>query len=159
MSKTCELCGLTKTGVYYSEQFDKSLCRKCYNYEKKHPVHPLPEKGEIAYDNEGKLICHICGRAFKKLASHAYNGHKITASEYKKMFGLNNKEGLLIESTKEKLREYSKVNYEIVVKENLLSKGEKTRFKKGCSGRTKDKVRLQCRKVLAQNFFKVKQCD
>lgn len=156
MSKTCELCGSIESKVCYSKEFGKLLCRKCYKYEKKHPVHPLPEKGEIAYDNEGKLICHICGRAFKRLSSHAYNGHGITAYEYKEMFGLNNKEGLLIDSTKDKLREYSKANYEVVIKENLLSKGKKTRFKKGSSGRTKNKVRLQCRKVLEQNFFKVK---
>lgn len=156
MSKICELCGLEKEKVFYSKQFEKKLCTKCYNYEKNHPVHPLPKNGEIAYDNEGKLICHICGRAFKRLSSHANNGHNLTAYEYKKMFELNNNAGLLIESTKEKLREYSKSNYETVIKENLLLKGSKTRFKKGSPGRTRNKLRLQCLNVLKQNFNKSK---
>lgn len=157
MKKRCEVCGLIKDRVFYSKNVGKTLCRKCYNYEKNHPVHPLPEKGEIKMDSEGKLICHICGRAFKKLSSHAYNGHNITAYEYKKMFELNNNAGLLIESTKEKLRKHNKNNYEVVVKENLISKGKNSRFKEGDKGRTKDKIRLQCRNILIQNTFKNKK--
>lgn len=157
MSKTCEICGTKEGIICYSKAIGKTLCRKCYNYEKNHPVHPLPKKGEISYDNEGKLICHICGRAFKKLASHAYNGHGINAYTYKEMFDLNNNAGLLIESTKEILREHSKNNYETVIKENLLNKGKNSRFKKGSKGRTRDQVRLQCRNVLIQNTFKNKK--
>lgn len=155
--KKCDLCGTTEGKIFNRRKFGKYLCQTCYNYETKHPVHPLPKKGEIAYDNEGKLICHICGRAFKKLASHAYNGHGITAYEYKEMFGLNNNQGLIAESTKEILRKHSKNNYDIVVRENLLKKGESSRFKKGDKGRTKDMVRLQCRNVLIQNVFKNKK--
>lgn len=156
MSKTCELYDTKKQQVFYSKEFGQSLCRKCYRYEKNHPINPLPKNGEISYDEEGKLICHICGRAFKRVTYHAYNEHKLTAYEYKKRFGLNNNEGLLIASTKEKLREYVKSNYDTVIKENLLEKGSKTRFKKGHSGRTRNQLRLQCLNILKQNFHQVK---
>lgn len=156
MSKYCEMCGSTNQ-VFLRKKFGKSLCAKCYRYETNHPVNPLPEKGEVALDEQNRLICHICGRAFKKLGSHAINGHGITAYEYKKMFELNNNTGLLIESSKEKLRQNIKDNYEVVVKQNLLENGSKTRFKKGSKGRPKDMVRLQCRKVLVRNFFPQKE--
>lgn len=155
--KTCEVCGTKEGKICYSKKHDKTLCRKCYNYEKNHPVHPLPKKGEVEYDDEGKLICHICGRAFRRLSSHAFRGHGVSAYTYKEMFGLNNNTGLLIESTKEMLREYNKNNYEKVVKENLINKGKDSRFKKGSKGRTRDKIRLQCKNVLIQNTFKSKK--
>ena len=155
--KKCDMCGTTDGKIFNRRKFGKSLCQTCYRYETEHPVHPLPNKGEVVYDEEGKPICHICGRAFKKLASHAYNRHKISASDYKEMFGLNNTKGLIAESTREILREHSKNNYDKVVKENLIKKGENSRFKNGDKGRTKDKVRLQCRNVLIQNVFKNKK--
>lgn len=150
----CQECGKTNLEKVYGKKLGKRLCQKCYNYEKNHPVNPLPEKGEIKYDNEGRLICHICGRAFKKLSSHAINGHGITAYEYKKMFGLNNNAGLLIETTKEQLRRHIKNNYDLVVEQNLIEKGTNTRFEDGGEGRTRDKIRLQCMNVLINNTIK-----
>lgn len=152
--KQCELCGTTGKGIFNRRKLGKCLCQTCYKYEMEHPVNPLPKKGEIEYDNEGRPICHICGRAFKKLASHAYYRHNINAYEYKEKFGLNNSQGLISESTKKILQEHSKNNYDLVVKENLLNRGKDHRFKKGDKGRTRDMIRLQCRNVLIQNTFK-----
>lgn len=152
--KQCELCGSVENAVFKRRRFGKYLCQKCYKYEMEHPVNPIPKKGEVQYDNEGRPICHICGRAFKKLASHAFHTHNINAYEYKEKFGLNNNQGLISESTKKILQEHSKNNYDLVIKENLLNKGKDHRFKKGGKGRTRDMVRLQCRNVLIQNTFK-----
>ena len=146
--KKCSMCGTSEKKVCFSKEFNKFLCVKCRKYEKEHPVNELPKKGEVAYDEKGRPICHICGRAFKKVASHAYLEHGINAYDYKEKFGLNNNTGLIAEETREKLREHVKENYKIVVEQNLIDKGRKNRYKKGNEGRTKDKLRLEGRKTL-----------
>ena len=45
--------------------------------------------GEIHHDSEGNIICHVCGRSFKKLSIHIQSKHKLSTSEYKEKFGLN----------------------------------------------------------------------
>ena len=150
--KKCKECGTTRK-VKLFKRFNSCLCSNCYKYYKEHPVNELPKKGEVAYDNQGRVICHICGRAFHKVLTHCKQRHGLTAYEYKKMFGLDVKKGLTSNYTKEKLRKSVQDNYDKVVSENLIKGGKKTRFINGSKGRTKDKVSLQTLKRLKQVSF------
>jgi len=49
----------------------------------------LPPNGLLAYDGNGKVQCHICGRWYKNLEAHTRQTHQIEASEYREEFGLN----------------------------------------------------------------------
>ena len=138
----CEECG-TSYRVRKTKSFGKILCNNCHNMYKKHPVHLIPPMGEILYDDDGRPICHVCGRAFDKLGQHVYNRHDMTADEYKEKFGLDRRVGLTSDKTKKKLQEAVKDNYSVVVEKNLLNNGVKTRFEKNNKHRTKEKVRLQ----------------
>ena len=85
--RKCIECGSTKR-VYHSKQFDADLCPNCVSTWKKHPQHELPGLGEVKYDEMGRPICHICGRAFDKLLTHVKQRHKMDPEQYKKMFEL-----------------------------------------------------------------------
>ena len=55
--KVCEKCGIPiKSG---------RLCQTCQRYKRNGGVwYPLPNYGEVAYNEDGKPICHVCGMAF-----------------------------------------------------------------------------------------------
>ena len=62
----CSQCGKTITGRKYG-----GLCQGCYKYFKNGgKIHSIPAAGTIAYDDQGKVICHICGKSFVRLGSH-----------------------------------------------------------------------------------------
>lgn len=133
----------------------KGYCNSCYQTERKlnsMPTYALPDKGEVKYSPDGKVICHICGKAFNKVLSHATQYHGIQALDYKKEFGLNLGKGLISDSTKLKYQTSIELNYDTVVIENLIKRGEKTRFIVGSPGRTADKVSLQCRKEFSKRL-------
>lgn len=122
------------------------VCSKCYQRDKNTKskvVHELPPVGEIRYDSEGNLICHICGRSYKRLLTHVRQIHGMTGLEYKTEFGLNRIKGLLSDDTRQKSREAVFNNYDKCVKNNLIAKGEETRFIVGSKGRTRDKLSVQ----------------
>lgn len=145
--KYCQECG-SNNKVSYSEDFNQDLCPICLKMNIEHPVNTLPPVGEIRYDLDGRPICHICGRAYNKLMQHARLKHGLSALEYKKSFGLNVSKGIIATRTAEILRSYVDKNYEVVVENNLLKNGRKTRFETGCEGRTKEKLSLQALKDL-----------
>ena len=67
------------------------MCQACYYYFKNGGTeNELPSKGVIKYDERGCVICHICGRAYKRLGSHVKESHNMTIFEYKEQFGLCN---------------------------------------------------------------------
>ena len=101
--------------------------------------------GIIEYDNDGKPICEICKKSFKRVLNHARQKHDISEKEYKLKFGLNLTKGICSKESSELSREKALDNYDKSIKQNLLQKGSKTRFKKGSKGRTKDKVSEQTR--------------
>jgi len=76
-------------------------------------------------DSSGNMV--PCGRNCRDLARHITRHHKITAREYKKMFGLNLNTSLISEQTKEKLRKAVQKHKTYV----NLEKGRKHQFKKG----------------------------
>ncbi|MEG0908754.1 MAG: MucR family transcriptional regulator [Clostridia bacterium] len=144
----CEYCKETSM-VRYFEMYDIYMCDKCANKESVRPVViNKPTPGEVIYDHRERPVCHICGKGYRKLCSHAYNTHNITADKYKQKFGLEKKKGITSTITKAILQDSVKKNYDVVVVENLLNSGKESRFKIGCKGRTKDKVSLQTYKKL-----------
>ena len=146
----CIECG--STNKVYTKQFGVPLCPNCTRMWKEHPQHDLPDKGELKYDELGRPICHICGRAFNKLLTHVKQRHKMTPEEYKETFGLENGKGIVSDKFREVARQNVLDNYDVVVTENLMNKGTKTRFKSGCKGRTKDQVRLQTKNKLREHI-------
>lgn len=132
----CEKCGkLTKKSY-------AGMCQGCYKYFKSGGiVHELPPAGVIAYDGEGSVICHICGRAYKKLGAHARESHAMTIAEYKMEFGLCNNAKTTEQSYSDKMRELALLNK---MDKQLLIVGEQTRIKKGETDKRKNKkARLQ----------------
>jgi hypothetical protein len=109
--------------------------------------------GEVEYDESGKPICEICGKAFKRILVHAKQKHDITAREYKLMFGLDVKKGICSKESRELSRERALENYDVVIKENLLEAGKVSRFKEGSKGRTKEQVSAQTKKMLKQRLL------
>lgn len=118
----CPICKdpIDTTGKY---------CQKCYDYLKKHPegLYPLPPKGEIHYANNGDPICHICGKAIRKLGNHIALAHKMPQHEYREMFGLYHNTKLANSDYQETMRKYNEQYSDIVVKDNLLKGGMNTR--------------------------------
>ena len=65
--------------------------------------------------------------------------------------------GILSEESRELARKRAYENYDVVIVENLLKKGKKTRFKKGSQGRVKEKVSEQTRRVLVERIKNAKK--
>lgn len=121
-NKICPMCsGINDTTGKY--------CQACYNYLRKHPegVYSLPSKGEVRYAPNGDPICHICGMAYAKLGNHIFNKHKLSQNEYREQFHLYRNTKLTNNDYRKKMSDYNKKYSELVVKENLLEKGKKTR--------------------------------
>lgn len=119
----CPKCGKLITKSY------GGMCQGCYNYFKNGgTINPLPEHGKIEHDVNGKVICHICGRAYTRLGSHIKESHDMTIAEYKKMFGL-------CSSTKTTEKNYSSMmqnySYKYHMDKQLLEAGKETRIKEG----------------------------
>lgn len=115
------------------ERFYSGTCQSCYNYFRHGGTKNVPpDPGRIAYDINGKVVCHICGRAFTRLGSHVKESHGMTAAEYKNKFGLCNCTKLTEESYQQTMRQYTdKYN----MRERLLKSGESTRIKRGETGK------------------------
>lgn len=142
--KKCKICHEPLRSKKY-----ENICCSCWAYFKAgRIVHRPPLAGTVAYDKEGNMICHICGKSYPKLGAHIRSAHKMTAKEYKKKFGLSLSLGLCSEKIKEQLREH--VDKDMVQK-NLVQGGIKSRFLPKSKGRTKDEVSLQTLKALQNN--------
>jgi hypothetical protein len=100
----------------------------------------LPESGEILYSN-GKPICHVCGKSFHRLMTHARQKHDLTAYQYKKKFDLNTSKSITSEESAQKSREAVHRHPELI--EALRINQVKTQFKVGSKGRTREQVSLQ----------------
>ena len=137
LTKYCSECGKTVSRLYPG-----NTCQGCYNYFRNGgTINKPPNRGEIAYDNRGFVICHVCGRAYRRLGSHIRESHGITISEYKEIFGLCN-------NSRTTEANYSQYMRDLAYKNNmpalLIKVGESTRIKRGEKDRRLGKkVRLQ----------------
>jgi hypothetical protein len=75
-----------------------------------------------------KIECLICHKRFKHLGSHIWHAHGLTAREYKGIFGLPYKWGLISEEVREKKRKIA--NWQKTLKKNFKN-WRKYAFKKG----------------------------
>ena len=134
----CSKCGKLIADKIYPNK----TCQSCYHYYHKGGVdNPLPPKGKIEYDHRGYVVCHICGRAYKRLGSHIKESHKMSIAEYKAEFELCN-------NAKTTESNYSKHMHDLAYKyempKQLQITGQATRIKKGeRDKRLGKKVRLQ----------------
>ena len=121
----CSKCGKSISGKIYPNE----TCQACYNYYHKGGVdNPLPALGKIAYDHRGYVVCHICGRAYKRLGSHIKESHGMSIAEYKAKFELCN-------NAKTTERNYSEHMHNLAYKYDMPKRlqitGYPTRIKKG----------------------------
>jgi len=139
ISYFCSFCGKKQE---HGRKYPNGWCQGCYKYfHSGGKVNPLPERGVIAHDDLGNVVCHICGRAYKRLGSHIKESHDMTIKEYKERFGL-------CECSKTTERNYSKMMSDYAYKNNmpeqLQSSGFNTRIKVGETHMRKGKqTRLQ----------------
>lgn len=134
----CIKCNKPINGKIYPN----GTCQSCYNYYHKGGTdNPIPEKGIIAHDYRGYVVCHICGRAYKRLGSHIKEWHKMTIAEYKAEFELCNS----TKTTEQNYSEHmSQLAYKYDMAQQLKTVGVATRIKKGQKDMRKGKkVRLQ----------------
>ena len=132
----CKECGKKIERSY------AGMCQGCYHYFRKGGmVHPLPEIGRVERDENGNVICHICGRSYKRLGSHAKESHNMTIEEYKEEFGLCKRTKTTESGYSHTMRAHAKANH---MDERLLVTGVGTRIQKGQTHMRKGKtVRLQ----------------
>ena len=133
----CKECGKLSKHSY------AGMCQGCYRYFVRDggTVHDIPAPGTMKTDEQGKPICHICGRSYKRLGSHIKESHHMTIEEYKEKFNL-------CRSARTTSPDYSKIMhdyaYENGMPERLLEAGEGTRIRKGETDKRKGKpVRTQ----------------
>ena len=134
----CSKCGKVINDKIYPHE----MCQACYNYYRLGGTdNPLPQLGKIEYDYRGYVICHICGRAYKRLGSHVKESHGMTTAEYKAKFELCN-------NARTTEANYSKLMHDLAYKYDMPNRlkeaGKATRVKKGEKHlRFGKKVRLQ----------------
>ena len=81
-------------------------------------------------DKREKIKCQICGKEFRQVGTHVVQVHKMTAREYRKMYGFDVKKGQLP-------KDYKELKAEQAIEcggYTNLKKGKKFWFKKGQDG-------------------------
>ena len=111
--------------------------------------------GIVEYDQEGKPICEICGKAYHRVLGHVRQKHQLTEKEYKKQFGFDVTNGICSKESAERTSVKTKANFVKCIEHNLLANGIKTRFQVGSKGRTKDKVSAQTKINLTKHIKKI----
>lgn len=132
----CSKCGKPIERSY------AGMCQSCYKYYHSGGTdNPLPKLGKIAYDYRGYVICHICGRAYKRLGSHIKETHDMSIAEYKAKFELCNNARTTEANYSEHMHNLA---YKYNMPQRLQITGYPTRIKKGQRDmRLGKKVRLQ----------------
>lgn len=121
----CSKCGKDITSKFYPG----NTCQGCYLYYHKGGTdNPVPPIGTIKHDNRGYIICHMCGRAYKRLGSHIKESHNMTINDYKIKFGLCNNS----KTTEAKYSSFMRnLAYKYDMPNRLIETGKETRIKKG----------------------------
>jgi hypothetical protein len=134
----CKFCGKDTT----HDNHYTGYCQGCYNYFRNGgTINPLPQKGVITKDHRGYIVCHICGKAYKRLGSHIKESHNMAIAEYKEEFELCNNAKTTEDSYSQHMHNLA---YKYNMPEMLKEAGKATRIKKGEKDkRLGKKVRLQ----------------
>lgn len=121
----CSFCN----DLYTGKKLPDMYCQKCYKYFCKGGViHELPPKGQIVKDENGYVICHICGKSFRKLGAHVKESHRMTMLEYKDQFDLYHSSKATEESYSNMMSQYA---YQYGMPERLQEAGKDTRTQPG----------------------------
>ena len=122
--KYCKYCHKDITNKSYS-----GYCQGCYCYFKNGgTINPLPQKGVISKDYRGYIVCHICGKAYKRLGSHVKESHNMSIAEYKRKFELCNNAKITEDCY---LQHMHNLAYKHHMPERLKTLGKATRIKPG----------------------------
>ena len=118
----------TKCGKLINRSY-AGMCQGCYRYYHKGGVdNPIPPKGKIAHDYRGYVVCHICGRAYKRLGSHIKESHGMNITEYKAEYELCNNAKTTEKNYSEHMHNLA---YKYDMPNRLQETGKATRIKKG----------------------------
>lgn len=113
---------------FTDRHYPKGYCQKCYDYFRNGgKTYPLPPKGVVQKNEDNKIICHICGKAYYVLGGHVRGTHHMTIKEYKEQFGLCNKTHLTEINYHNKMRNYA-LYYNM--DKQLITTGVNTRITK-----------------------------
>ena len=136
--KDCKICGADLP--FRSRTFCSTQCRtkstnmRCRGYQKSWAQ---ASRGKEA---KNKIQCLICSRWYRQVGSHIVQKHEMTAREYRELFDLERKRGILPPDLRELKGEQALENG---TWENLKI-GKKFWFKKGVSNNYKrSKVTLE----------------
>lgn len=118
------------------------MCQSCYRYYHDGGTdNPLPQLGRIEHDYRGYVVCHICGRAYKRLGSHIKESHEMSIAEYKEKFELCNNAKTTEANYSEHMHNLA---YKYDMPKRLQITGKATRIQKGeRNKRLGKKARLQ----------------
>ena len=131
-------------------KFCSIKCRTEYNREKNNKRSVLYQREKRGKYALGKIKCEICGKYYNQVGTHIVQIHKITAREYRKLYGFDISKGQLADWLKEIKREYVFKNNTI----KNLEKGIPYRFKKGQKGLGKYERSEETMRRLKQKNFK-----
>ncbi len=102
----CSKAGCERAAVSHG------VCLMHYKRERgKHADEPAPRTGQpvgagvygrITEDEEGRLICHECGRACLNLAAHITRAHGMSAAEYRETYEIPRTTKLISTSIRER---------------------------------------------------------
>lgn len=106
--------------------------------------------GKPEYDDQGRVMCEVCGQHFDRVIAHSRQVHDLGARAYKVRFGLDVKKGLLSDRSRARSQEAVYSRPEII--EALVANGQEHRFKPGSQGRTKEMVSEQTRTNLRERL-------
>lgn len=131
----CKDCGKETPRSY------AGFCQGCYLYYRNGgEINSLPPKGTIAYDSRGYVICHICGKSYKRLGSHIKESHNMSIDKYKELYGL-------CANARTTEAQYSQKMHDNAYKHDMPNRlqitGKNTQFKKGEKLRLGKETRLQ----------------
>ena len=63
------------------------------------------ELGKLAFSDDGKPQCHLCGRYYRGVSNHVHKAHGVLADEYREIVGLNRITAMISEDVKARKRE------------------------------------------------------
>ena len=109
--KLCQICGKPLTN-WRMTKFCCIKCRRRSQTIKSREYRKLWQRArsdaKASIPSEDKKQCHVCGKWYVQVCSHAYLRHGITEEEYKKEFGLDKKRGVIPGWYRELKREKNK---------------------------------------------------
>jgi len=132
--KNCKICGKQLPNCRFRTFCSKKCRNKSYyiKNEKKNAEWTRRRDDKIAsIPAKNKLQCQVCGKWYRKVGSHVWQKHKMSAREYREAYGFDVKKGQLPDDLKKLKADYAKENETM---NNVIEGGKKYRFKKGQKG-------------------------